>query len=319
MDLTSHRKSSFRDEGTNSRNERLNQIQPLAQQLHKQHQHQQQQQQHQHQHEERRSEMMNSKEHQTSSDLSAPPKTSSPDAHDGRETAQPPGRKCSDSDAAVASNVGSENPLRHLESLSLGPFSNLTSPNSHLRNSASSLFAPSNMPFPPTAGLGLNFGSLPPTGVPMPKMSRSSEQSDVKQEQLSEEYDEGDGDTGDGGESGQEDATMIGADGSLIFRDSSLSSFGLEIPVDKENPRRCTACGKIFQNHFGVKTHYQNVHLKLMHKCTVDGCNAAFPSKRSRDRHSANLNLHRKLLSTHSDKGMGTSSSLSLIRMHHPT
>ena len=77
-----------------------------------------------------------------------------------------------------------------------------------------------------------------------------------------------------------------------------------DVPIDKDNPRRCTVCGKVFQNHFGVKTHFQNVHLKLMHKCTVDGCNAAFPSKRSRDRHSANLNLHRKLLSTSStDKG----------------
>ncbi|XP_050442594.1 zinc finger protein basonuclin-2-like isoform X2 [Adelges cooleyi] len=71
-----------------------------------------------------------------------------------------------------------------------------------------------------------------------------------------------------------------------------------EVPVDKDDPRKCTACGKTFPNHFGVKTHYQNVHLKLMHKCVVDGCNAAFPSKRSRDRHSSNLNLHRKLLST---------------------
>jgi len=44
-----------------------------------------------------------------------------------------------------------------------------------------------------------------------------------------------------------------------------------------------------------------------MHKCTVDGCNAAFPSKRSRDRHSANLNLHRKLLSTTSDASNGSS------------
>ncbi|XP_018913909.2 zinc finger protein basonuclin-2 isoform X2 [Bemisia tabaci] len=75
-----------------------------------------------------------------------------------------------------------------------------------------------------------------------------------------------------------------------------------DVPIDKENPRKCTACGKVFQNHFGVKTHYQNVHLKLMHKCTVEGCNASFPSKRSRDRHSTNLNLHRKLLSTSSDK-----------------
>jgi len=45
-----------------------------------------------------------------------------------------------------------------------------------------------------------------------------------------------------------------------------------------------------------------------MHKCTVDGCNAAFPSKRSRDRHSSNLNLHRKLLST-SDNSNGSNST----------
>uniref|UniRef100_A0A6V7KE18 C2H2-type domain-containing protein n=1 Tax=Bracon brevicornis TaxID=1563983 RepID=A0A6V7KE18_9HYME len=81
-----------------------------------------------------------------------------------------------------------------------------------------------------------------------------------------------------------------------------------EVPIDRENPRRCTACGKVFQNHFGVKTHYQNVHLKLMHRCSVDGCNAAFPSKRSRDRHSANLNLHRKLLSTSSSPPLSAAS-----------
>ncbi|XP_061394898.1 uncharacterized protein LOC133330478 [Musca vetustissima] len=71
-----------------------------------------------------------------------------------------------------------------------------------------------------------------------------------------------------------------------------------EVPIDKDNPLKCTACGEIFQNHFHLKTHYQNEHLKLHHKCNIDGCNAAFPSKRSRDRHSSNLNLHRKLLST---------------------
>lgn len=85
-----------------------------------------------------------------------------------------------------------------------------------------------------------------------------------------------------------------------------------EVPLDRENPRRCTACGKVFQNHFGVKTHYQNVHLKLMHRCSVDGCNAAFPSKRSRDRHSANLNLHRKLLSTSSSPPLSSSLPSSL-------
>ncbi|VDO84375.1 unnamed protein product [Soboliphyme baturini] len=38
-----------------------------------------------------------------------------------------------------------------------------------------------------------------------------------------------------------------------------------------------------------------------MHTCTVEGCSASFPSKRSRDRHSANQNLHRKLLSNSRD------------------
>ncbi|XP_049938478.1 zinc finger protein basonuclin-1-like isoform X1 [Schistocerca serialis cubense] len=68
-----------------------------------------------------------------------------------------------------------------------------------------------------------------------------------------------------------------------------------EIPMDKENPRRCLGCGKVFLNHFCVKTHYRNVHLRLQHGCTVPGCSATFPSKRSRDRHSANPNLHRRL------------------------
>lgn len=102
--------------------------------------------------------------------------------------------------------------------------------------------------------------------------------------------------------------SLMQSGGIPSFTDNSLLG-GMDIPVDKDNPRRCIACGKIFQNHFGVKTHYQNVHLKLMHKCTVEGCNAAFPSKRSRDRHSANLNLHRKLLSTSSDPGPKFSSN----------
>ncbi|CAK1581165.1 unnamed protein product [Parnassius mnemosyne] len=72
----------------------------------------------------------------------------------------------------------------------------------------------------------------------------------------------------------------------------------LDIPIDDENPDRCTACGKIFQNHFTLRMHYRNDHLKLHHPCDVNGCDAAFPSRRSRDRHSSNVDLHRRLLST---------------------
>ncbi|CAB3244046.1 unnamed protein product [Arctia plantaginis] len=68
-----------------------------------------------------------------------------------------------------------------------------------------------------------------------------------------------------------------------------------EIPMDHENPRKCTICGKIFQNAYLLKTHYQNAHLKLMYKCSIEGCRAAFSSKRIKDRHSANMSLHRKI------------------------
>ncbi|CAG0879179.1 unnamed protein product [Cyprideis torosa] len=101
-------------------------------------------------------------------------------------------------------------------------------------------------------------------------------------------------------QSGQDNASDTERPPSSESPDSD-QGINIDVPLDKDNPRKCAQCGKVFQNHFGVKTHFQNVHLKLMHYCTVEGCNAAFPSKRSRDRHSSNLNLHRKLLST-SDK-----------------
>uniref|UniRef100_A0A8C7QZG0 Basonuclin zinc finger protein 1 n=1 Tax=Oncorhynchus mykiss TaxID=8022 RepID=A0A8C7QZG0_ONCMY len=70
-----------------------------------------------------------------------------------------------------------------------------------------------------------------------------------------------------------------------------------EGPLDRDDlPHHCEICSKTFNNQYSVKMHYRNVHLKEMHMCTVAGCNAAFPSRRSRDRHSSNLNLHHKLL-----------------------
>lgn len=162
----------------------------------------------------------------------------------------------------------SSNALRHLESLSHGHFGDLMSRSLHLG------LAGQGSQFPP---LGFMMGGGPPSPARSQASSAGSTNGpdspdENSQNQLFGHFD-----------NGQFISTM-------------------DVPIDKDNPRRCTACGKIFQNHFGVKTHYQNVHLKLMHKCNVDGCNAAFPSKRSRDRHSANLNLHRKLLSTSSDK-----------------
>jgi len=85
------------------------------------------------------------------------------------------------------------------------------------------------------------------------------------------------------------------------FSDGQISidnetSTTMMIPLDPENSRRCVSCKKLFQNQYSVKTHYQNVHLRLMHKCPINGCPARLPSKRSRDRHAKNKNLHKKLL-----------------------
>lgn len=49
-------------------------------------------------------------------------------------------------------------------------------------------------------------------------------------------------------------------------------------------PQQCEICSKSFKNSYSVKIHYQSVHLKEMHMCMVEGCNATFPSRRSRDR-----------------------------------
>ncbi|XP_037795834.1 zinc finger protein basonuclin-2-like [Penaeus monodon] len=166
--------------------------------------------------------------------------------------------------------VDTSNALRHLEDLSKGHFAHLTGT------------------MPPNASASL--------GLPMAPAGNGVTSSSPRPSDRDSDRDSNPG-------SPSEDS-----DGAFHFGEGGFLS-SLDIPMDKENPRRCIACGKIFQNHFGVKTHYQNVHLKLMHKCTVEGCNAAFPSKRSRDRHSSNLNLHRKLLSTSSDApgfpGMG--------------
>ncbi|KAM6468345.1 LOW QUALITY PROTEIN: zinc finger protein basonuclin-2 [Liasis olivaceus] len=101
------------------------------------------------------------------------------------------------------------------------------------------------------------------------------------------------------------------------LHESFASSFNYNSPqkfspegdlCSSPDPKICYVCKKSFKSSYSVKLHYRNVHLKEMHVCTVAGCNAAFPSRRSRDRHSANINLHRKLLTKELDD-MGLDSS----------
>uniref|UniRef100_A0A914HHT1 C2H2-type domain-containing protein n=1 Tax=Globodera rostochiensis TaxID=31243 RepID=A0A914HHT1_GLORO len=53
---------------------------------------------------------------------------------------------------------------------------------------------------------------------------------------------------------------------------------------------QCGKCGKSFCDKGALKIHNSAVHLREMHKCTVDGCQMMFSSRRSRNRHSANPN-----------------------------
>lgn len=108
------------------------------------------------------------------------------------------------------------------------------------------------------------------------------------EESFQEDTPDIDGDEASGIESSEDNESLPSTD---------LQDYPADVYMDSMNPLKCKICGKIFQNSFTVKIHFQNVHLKVMHPCTVDGCSATFPSKRSRDRHSANLNLHRRILS----------------------
>lgn len=61
------------------------------------------------------------------------------------------------------------------------------------------------------------------------------------------------------------------------------------------SPITCHVCQKIYSNKGTFRAHYKTVHLRLLHKCKVPGCDTSFSSVRSRNRHSQNPNLHRNL------------------------
>ncbi|XP_043954366.1 zinc finger protein basonuclin-2 isoform X1 [Gambusia affinis] len=72
---------------------------------------------------------------------------------------------------------------------------------------------------------------------------------------------------------------------------SSLSSFPSLLAAGGRKGRvSCGVCGKSFYDKGTLKIHYNAVHLKIKHRCTVLGCSMVFSSLRSRNRHSANPN-----------------------------
>lgn len=70
------------------------------------------------------------------------------------------------------------------------------------------------------------------------------------------------------------------------------SDFGIMYidPGSGKKRIQCNVCFKTFCDKGALKIHFSAVHLKEMHKCSVEGCTMMFSSRRSRNRHSANPN-----------------------------
>lgn len=100
--------------------------------------------------------------------------------------------------------------------------------------------------------------------------------------------------------------------GSKKIRGFLPSDFGIVYidPTSGKKRVQCNVCFKTFCDKGALKIHFSAVHLKEMHKCTVDGCIMMFSSRRSRNRHSANPNpkLHspylRRKISTYDGRSL---------------
>jgi hypothetical protein len=84
--------------------------------------------------------------------------------------------------------------------------------------------------------------------------------------------------------------------GDKIRKQRQMNAFPSNLGTAFVNPAtgkkriRCNVCFKTFCDKGALKIHFSAVHLREMHKCTVEGCNMMFSSRRSRNRHSANPN-----------------------------
>lgn len=69
-----------------------------------------------------------------------------------------------------------------------------------------------------------------------------------------------------------------------------------EISVD------CHICESKFKDNLALKEHFEVNHPKEMFNCTVKGCEKIFSTRKSRNRHSQNDNLHRHLCSENQNR-----------------
>uniref|UniRef100_A0A1I7VFL0 Zinc finger protein n=1 Tax=Loa loa TaxID=7209 RepID=A0A1I7VFL0_LOALO len=88
------------------------------------------------------------------------------------------------------------------------------------------------------------------------------------------------------------DEGVVKFDAAPFIESSDLKAKPITQTPKSSGKRRvqCLKCFKTFCDKGALKIHNSAVHLKEMHKCTVEGCEMMFSSRRSRNRHSANPN-----------------------------
>lgn len=64
---------------------------------------------------------------------------------------------------------------------------------------------------------------------------------------------------------------------------------------DPNGDAECHVCGVRFRDNLVLKEHFEKVHPKEMFHCTIRGCDKIFSTRKSRNRHSQNENLHRHI------------------------
>ena len=82
-----------------------------------------------------------------------------------------------------------------------------------------------------------------------------------------------------------------------IIESGDLVTRGPDEPPapDPNGDAQCHICQEQFRDNLVLKEHFEKVHPKEMYHCTIAGCDKIFSTRKSRNRHSQNDNLHKHL------------------------
>jgi len=83
---------------------------------------------------------------------------------------------------------------------------------------------------------------------------------------------------------------------SKLSSHSQLDECGRDLPPAavhvSDGGAVCHVCGQSFHDNLVLKEHVETLHPREMYRCTVPGCDKIFSTRKSRNRHSQNDNLH---------------------------